>query len=165
MLNVLLNLISWLVSLIIGLGLIRAALAILDGRKPEVGDLLSTDRLLPYVIASILFTIATVVGFVLCIVPGFVVIYLFWFFGYAIVDSPEQPGAPATDPVAALRTSYSITSANVGSLLLLAISCIALNLLGTLLCLVGLLVSIPVTALAAAYAWRVLTGGLVASQG
>lgn len=163
-LSLLLGIVSWLISLIIGLGFIRAALAIVDGRRPTLDVLLSTDGLLTYAIASILVGILVVVGFVLCIIPGLIAAYLLWFFGYAIVDGPDEPGSPRRDPIAAMSRSYQITSANVGSLLLLAIVCILLNIVGAILCGIGLLVSLPVTAIAAAYGWRVLTNGVVAAK-
>ena len=121
-------------SLIIALGFIRAALVIVDGRRPTLDVLLSTDRLLPYAIASILVGLLVVVGFVLCIIPGFIAMFLLWFFGYAILDAPDEPGSPARDPIAAMRRSYELASANVGSLLGLAMLCIVINIGGALLC-------------------------------
>lgn len=162
--DLIIGFVSWVVSLIIALGLIRAALAILDGRRPTPEVLLSTDRLLPYAIASIIVGIIVFVGLILCVVPGLIATFLFWFFGYAVVDAPDEPGSPARDPIAAMKRSYEVASANVGSLLLLAILCVLINILGAILCGIGLLVSLPVTAIATAYAWRVLTHGVVAQQ-
>ena len=63
-----------------------------------------------------------------------------------------------------MRASYEITSNNVGSLIVLAILCILLNIAGFLLCGIGLLVTIPVTAIAIAYAWRYFSHGVIAPQ-
>jgi uncharacterized membrane protein len=63
-----------------------------------------------------------------------------------------------------MRASYEITSKNVGSLIVLVILCILLNIAGALLCGIGLLVSMPVTAIAFAYAWRYYSHGHIAAQ-
>ncbi|MGB7980714.1 MAG: hypothetical protein WCF36_07960, partial [Candidatus Nanopelagicales bacterium] len=160
------NLLSIFISLVISLGLIRAALIILDGRKPSVEDLISTDNIGPYIIASIVVTVLTVVGLVLCILPGLVVAFLAQFYGYAIVDGKADGGggAPSSDPIGAIRTSIQVVVANLGQLILLLLLSFAINLAGALLCGVGLLVSIPVTAIALAYAWRSFSAGPIAAQ-
>ncbi|HEX6888563.1 MAG TPA: hypothetical protein VF143_10705 [Candidatus Nanopelagicales bacterium] len=165
--SVLMSGISIFVSLVIGLGLIRAALEIVDGRRPDLGALLSTDGVGTYLIASVLVSIVVFVGFLLCIIPGFIAGFLLQFFGYAIVDGRQGGTAPAvieSDPVGSMRTSFEITSKNVGSLILLAIVCFAINLLGAFLCGIGLIVTLPVTAIAIAYAWRFFTSGRIAPQ-
>ena len=150
------------VWLIIGLGLIRAALAIVDGRAPILSDLLSTKDLLPYFVASIVAAVVVGVGFLLCIIPGLIAAYLLQFFGYAIVDNQTGSTMGRPDGMGALSTSYEITKQTVGTLLPLVLACALLNLVGALLCGVGLLVTAPVTAIALAFAWRRLTGGPVA---
>ena len=160
------SLVGAFVSLVISLGLIRAALAILDGRRPELGDLLSTDGIGVYIVASLLVALIVGVGLVLCIIPGLIAGYLLQFYGYAIVDRKVDATAvaPQSDPMGAMRASFEITSKNVGNLILLAIVSIVLNIVGVLLCGIGLLVTLPVTAIAIAYAWRYFTGGLIAPQ-
>ncbi len=159
-----LSFVSLFVSLVISLGLIRAALIILDGRQPRVEDVLSTKDLLPYLAASLLVWITVGVGLVLCIIPGLIAGFLLQFYGYAIVDGKTGGPTPQTDPIGAMRTSYNTVSQNVGDLILLAVLCIVLNIAGALLCGVGLLVSVPVTALAIAYGWRFFSGGRIAPQ-
>jgi uncharacterized membrane protein len=160
------GLVSAFVSLVISLGLIRAALVILDGGRPEIGDLLSTKGIGSYIVAALLVSLIVAVGFVLCIIPGLIAGFLLQFFGYAIVDKKVDAVsvAPQSDPIGAMRASYEITTKNVGELLMLAILCFVLNLVGGLLCGLGLIVSIPVTAIAIAYAWRFFSGGVIAPQ-
>ncbi len=160
-----LNIVSLFVSLVITIGLIRAALIILDGGQPRIEDVLSTRDLLTYLAASVMVWILVVVGLFLCIIPGLIAGFLMQFFGYAIVDKKTAEGpAPMSDPVGALRTSYQVVSRNAGDLIVLALLCIVLNVAGALLCGVGLLVSLPVTAIGVAYAWRFFTGGRIAPQ-
>lgn len=152
------NIVTTVVSLILAMGLIRAALAVLDGRTPEVGMLFQTDGFVPYLVASLLVGIAVGLGLLLCIIPGLILAFLFAFFGYAIVDGRTNDG------VEAMKISWQLASSNVGSLLLLFILVLAINLVGALLCGLGLFVTYPLTAIAIAYAWRVLTGGHISVQ-
>jgi uncharacterized membrane protein len=160
------SLVSAFISLVISLGLIRAALAILDGERPEIGDLLSTRDIVPYIVASLLVAIVVGIGLLLCIIPGLIAGFLLQFYGYAIIDKrvDAEHMAPQSDPIGAMRASYEITSRNVGNLIVLAILCILLNIVGALLCGIGLLVTLPVTAIAVAYAWRYFSRGRIAPQ-
>ena len=150
------NILVWIVGLILAMGLIRAALSVVDGEHPEIGMLFRTDRLAPYLIASILVGLAVGVGLILCIIPGLILAFLFAFFGYAIVDGRTD------DPIEAMKISWNLVSKHVGSLLLLFILVFLINLVGALLCGVGLLFTYPITAVALAYAWRTISGGRVA---
>ena len=167
------NLLSAFVSLLIALGLIRAALLIVDGRRPELADLLSTDGIGVYVLASLLVWVIVTVGFILCVIPGLIAGFLLQFYGYAIVDrrTDTTTVVPNADPIGALRTSYEVVSANVGSLILLALVGIGIaiaTVIGLILCVVpGLVIMFvagPLMAIALAYAWRFFTGGVIAPQ-
>lgn len=150
------NVVTTVVSLILALGLIRAALAVVDGRTPEVGMLFETDGFVPYLVASILVGLAVGVGLLLCIVPGLILAFLLAFYGYAIVDGRTDDG------VEAMKISWQLVSSNVGSLLLLFVLVVAINFVGMLLCGLGLFVTYPLTAIAVAYAWRTMSGGTIA---
>jgi len=151
------NVITTIVSLILAMGLIRASLAVVDGRAPEVGMLFRTEHLGAYLVASILVGLAVGVGFILCIIPGLILMFLFAFFGYAIVDER------ATGAAESIGMSWNLVSKNVGSLLLLFILVIVINIVGAILCGIGLLFTYPLTAVAVAYAWRRISGGEVAA--
>ncbi len=150
------NIVTTVVGLILAMGLIRAALAVVDGRTPEVGMLFRSEGFVPYLVASILVGLAVGVGFILCIIPGLIVAFLFAFYGYGIVDGRTDDG------IEAMKMSWSLVSSNVGSLLLLFILTVLINVAGFLLCGIGLLFTYPLTAIAVAYAWRTLSGGAVA---
>jgi hypothetical protein len=159
------SVLSAFISLVISLGLIRAALAILDGGRPSVEQLVSTRDIGPYIIASLLVALVVTVGLVLCIIPGLIAGFLLQFYGYAIIDrkSDSVTTAPQSSPTGAMRASFEVVAGNVGPLILLAVLSFLLNLGGALLCGVGLLVTMPVTAIAIAYAWRYFSGGRIAA--
>ena len=159
------NLLSTFISLIVGLGLIRAALAILDGGRPSVEQLLSTRDVWPYFLATLLVALMVTVGLLLCIIPGLIAGFLLQFYGYAIIDrkADSVTTVPESTPIGAIRASVEVVTANIGPMILLALLCLLVNILGAMLCGIGLLVSLPVTAIAIAYAWRYFSGGRIAS--
>lgn len=166
LLNVLAQALAIFLSFLIGLGLIRAALTIVDGGRPSVDQLLSTKDLGPYVVASIVVSLVVALGLLLCVLPGLIAGFLLQFFGYAIVDGKTSPqgGAPQSSPIGALSTSVNVVTSNLGPLILLALLCFVVNLAGALACGLGLLVTLPVTSIAIAYAWRHFTNGPIAAQ-
>ncbi len=152
------------IQLVISLGLIRAALIIVDGGRPTIDDVLSARDVGPYILASVIVYSAVLIGAIFCLLPGLVVGFLLYFYGYAIVDRKVDAvtTAPKADPIGAIRASFEVVTRNVGPIILVALLCIVANVVGALLCLVGLLVSLPVTFLASAYTWRYFSGGRIA---
>ena len=149
------SIVGWVISALLTVGVIRAALAVLDGRRPEVGMLFQPEGLVSYLLASIVVGVCVAVGLVLLIIPGLIVLFLFQFYGFAVVD--EQAA-----PMASLSRSVRVTTSNVGPVLLFDLIGIAVLILGALLLGVGLLVAYPVVIIGAAYLWRRLTVGQVA---
>ena len=169
--SVLFAVLAFIIGFVLAIGLIRAALAVMDGRPPTVDLLFKGEGLGAYVLASILFGLAATVGFLLCIIPGLIIVFLWQFFGYAIVDGHPNVGATQS-----LSRSFEVVKANVGELLLLWLAFLGIFLLfglfaiivgfiplvGWLLTVAVALVVYPVVALTIAYAWRRLTGGVIA---
>lgn len=151
----LLQLTGWLVSILLSLGLIRVSLKVTRGEEPEVADLFLADGFAPYLGASIIFGLAVAVGLLLCIVPGIIVAIILGFFGFAIVDRGDGVGD-------AFRRSSDITKGQRGTLFVLGLAILGINILGAILCGVGLLVSYPVTIVAGGYAYRVLSNQPIA---
>ena len=159
------SLIGTVVGFIIALGLIRAALTITDGQKPSVGQVFQGDGVVQYIIAAVVlgigFAVLNFIGaitilllpvtFIATLILGFFV----QFFGYAILD--ENLGA-----FDGIKRSFEVVRSNLGDLLLLWLAAVCINILGALLCGIGLLVTVPLTAIAWAYAWRSVTNGPVA---
>ena len=144
------------VSWIAQLGIIRAALAIVDGRRPEPADLFSVDRFGAYVIASVLLAIGTMIGFVLCVIPGLIFAFLTFFTPYFVLDKRMAP-------MEAISASISLVRQHLGGFFVFALACFGAFVLGALACLVGLLVAAPVVQIATAYNFRKTTEGPVAA--
>ena len=167
--SVLFTFFAWIVGFVLAIGLIRAALAVLDGRKPTPSMLLESAGLGTYILAAILFGLATFVGLLACIIPGIIIAFLWQFYGYAIVDGGPEVGATQS-----LGRSYQVVRNHVGEMLVLWLAIIGIALIigigsiipivGWIILLVAGLLFYPVVALSIAYAWRTLTAGRVTPQ-
>lgn len=153
----LLSIATSVVSLILAMGLIRAALRVTDGGTPELSQLTETDQLGPYIVQAILVGLAIGIGLLLCIIPGFIAAVLFAFAGYAVIDARDG------DAVGAIKRSFEIVKGNFGAVLGLMVLLILINIVGALLCGIGLLFTYPMTSVAIAYAYRTLNGQPVAA--
>jgi uncharacterized membrane protein len=157
MARVVLQLLSFVVGIILAMGLIRASLAVCEGRKPEVSMLMQTDGFFNYLVAAILFGIGVFFGLVLLIVPGIIFAVVFHYFGYAIVQQPEL-GA-----IDALKRSADITRGYRWQLFGLALLLMLINFVGLLACGIGVLFTYGISAIAIAYAYKTLSGQAVAA--
>jgi uncharacterized membrane protein len=142
--------VSWLLSLILMMGLIRIVLKFVDGGAGSFNDLFANfDMLLDYVGASILYALIVIGGLCLLIFPGVIWAIKFGFYGYFIID--RKAGA-----IDALKMSSAATQGSKGELFLFGLVVFALNLLG-LLCLgIGILVTQPLSLLAQGFVYRKL---------
>jgi hypothetical protein len=149
------GLLSALVSLLIQAAVVRGALDITKGERIELSTFLSTENLGQIVLAAILLAIGTTIGLILCIVPGLILIFYSQFTYQFIIDK----GLPAFD---AIKASFDLVNRNLGTVVVLFLASILAFFIGAILCGIGLLVTIPVTIIATAYAYRMMTGQPVA---
>ena len=152
-----LSIATTIVSLILSMGLTRAALRVTDGGTPELSQLTETDQLGPYIVQSILVGLAIGIGILLCLVPGLIAAVLLAFTGYAVIDTRDG------DAIGAIKRSFEIVKGNFGAVLGLTVLLFLINFVGFLLCGIGLLFTYPMTAVALAYAYRTLNGQPVAA--
>ena len=153
--GVIVQIAGYVVSMILSLGLIRVALKVTRGEEVDVADLFKTDQLGPYIVASILFGIMVAVGLIFCIVPGVVLAVIYGFYGYVILGRGVGVGE-------GFSHAAEITKGQRGTVFLLGLAFLGINLLGALACGAGLLVSYPITIVAGGYAYRVLSNEAVA---
>jgi uncharacterized membrane protein len=137
----------------------RGALATTDGQQVTFATFFSASKLQPLVVVAVVFA---VINAAVSVLPGFIgsfASYATTFFAtYAILFAL----ATELSGVEALKASWTFVIANIGPLILLFLLGMAINLGGALVCGVGLLVSIPLVALAQTYAFRMLQGQAVA---
>jgi uncharacterized membrane protein len=145
-----------LAQTIIQSGIVKGALDLTKGKPISVGSMFSGIDFVQVIVASLILAVATMIGFVLLVLPALVVWFLTAFTLFFIIDK----GMPAIE---AIKASVSFTLANAGTLIVFFLACFAAYIVGALLCGVGLLVAIPVVVLAQAYAFRTLQGEQVAA--
>jgi hypothetical protein len=139
------------VGFMIEAGLIRAALAITEGRPPEANMMFSTERLVPFAIGAVIVALLSFVGILVCCI-GYVVVRLFLlFWGFYILDPKRN-----NEPVDAIKNSFNLVSKNAGDVLVFAIVVVVINIVTC-----GL--AIGVTEIATGYAYKQLNGDPIAA--
>jgi Tfp pilus assembly protein PilP len=176
--SLLVSILSSAASSLIYIGFTKISLRFCDGENPEVKDLfIHYNLLLKYFGASLLLAaiMAGAVGLMFVgiasaslgslraapmligIALAIAVALSFMFFSYAVVDR-------GAGPLNALRFSYLITKGAKLKLFLFILAAMGINILGSLLLMVGLLVTIPLTLVAVAHVYRRLVSRAEASS-
>jgi uncharacterized membrane protein len=142
------GIVNFAVQCFIGLAWCRVTLRAVDALEAvSLEDAWAPQYVLSFAAASILSTILIVLGFILLIVPGVILAIMLMFAMYPIAEQ-------GLGPIKAMALSRTITSGNRWRLFLFVVLLVLINLLGAIALVVGLLVSIPVSALATAHAYR-----------
>lgn len=138
------------VQAFVGIVWFRLALLLHDGRAVALRDLLPDwMTFLSYLAVSILYGLLVAAGLVLLVVPGIYLAVRYGLVGFLVVDE-------RADVLGSFRRSSELTRGVRWSLFVLGIALLGINLLGALAFGVGLLFTIPLTAFAAARAYRQL---------
>lgn len=151
------NLVSTGVSVVLSAVFARAALDVVDGRSFDFMGAFGRLNFVNVLIASFLVAVIVTIGFILLVIPGLIALFLTYFTTLFVVDDDAE------SPVKAISDSVKLVSNNVGDSLLLALLSVLVLIAGAIALLVGLVVAYPVTALAAAYAYRTFRGQPVAA--
>ena len=145
-----------LLSLLITLGWMRVAVEITRGVRPEIGDVFKARGYGAFILASILFYIGALIGFILLIVPGIIFVVVFGFYGFVIAERGDDVGVTES-----LQRSADITRGHRWELFGLTVVLFLINIVGLLACVIGLVFTWGITLLAWAYAYRTLSGEMV----
>jgi uncharacterized membrane protein len=137
-------------------GIVRASLAVVDGREPTFGEAWNMERFGPFIVAAILRGILVFVGLLLCIIPGLIIWFLTIFTPFYVIDKNLAP-------TEAIANSIALVRRHAGKLILFCLVAWLVYLLGAIVCFFGLLVSIPVAVVATAYMYRRIQDESVAS--
>lgn len=103
-----------------------------------------------YVVVGLITGFITGIGFVCCILPGIFLYARFQFAALAVIQNPQM------GIVEAIQYSWNITDGNTLNLILLAIACFVLGLVGLLCCCVGVFVAGVVIEFAGVVAYLML---------
>ncbi|QSH39233.1 DUF975 family protein [Candidatus Kaiserbacteria bacterium] len=142
------NVADFAIQTIIGMGSTLILLRLYDRVETDYTDLLEPLHLFwKYLVASILVLLVVAFGLILFIVPGIVAGVALLFASYLIIDRD-------LGPVEAMKESLRITNGHRWNIVLFLLLALGLNILGALFFGVGLLVTIPVSALAMVHVYR-----------
>jgi hypothetical protein len=142
-----------LVGIIQGLGT-NAALREVSGQKPTFASLFRVPNLGMIVLTALLLIAAYFVASLVCGIGLLVVLVFAVFTFHGVIDKNQNAWA-------AFIASFKLVGRNFGAVFLLELALLGINILGAIPCGLGWLITIPVSYLALAFAYRRLTGGPV----
>jgi hypothetical protein len=156
-LRLIVGLVAVVVSALASYGLCNVALKIVKGQSVEIGDALPTGpNVAGYAITAIIIQIIVTIGLYLCIIPGIIAAVFLWFGHFVVIDQGVAPGE-------AISRATNLVKGHFGAVLGFMALALLINIVGLILCFVGLLVTIPLTTVAAAYVYQGLKGEPVAA--
>lgn len=148
-------LVNTVFQMLMGMGYIYVVLQVVRGNQPKLEDIPKPfPSFWKYLGASILYGLIVLGGTLLLIVPGIIWAIRFGQYRYLIVDKPELTINQA------FKESKLMTKGIVGQLILFSLLIFMVNILGALLLFVGLLVTIPLSAIALGYVYNTLLARL-----
>lgn len=135
--RVIVQIVSLLISCIFMLGYVKNIFQALDGEEPQFSAYGQQSRkIITYLIANILFSIAVCIGTVLLIIPGIYLYLRLQFFTAFIVE--ENCGI-----IESLQKSWNMTQGQTLPLFLLLLTMIGTAIVGCILFFVGFFVAVP----------------------
>jgi len=145
-----LSFVAFLLSFLVDLGTTNFMLRTHDNvGSVQLRDLWRPDLYWRYLGAVILVGLSVLGGLILLIIPGIIFALALSFASILVVDR-------GLGPIAAMKESMRLTKGYRWRLLLFFLALILLNVLGVLLLLVGLLVTMPISALAWLHIYRAI---------
>ncbi|MCO4760963.1 MAG: hypothetical protein KC502_05625 [Myxococcales bacterium] len=118
--------------------------ALREERAPEMGELFQFDDISDDLVTMILQSVANFVGFMLCFVGAIVTSVLFFWAPMLAADGDFAP-------MDAMKASMAHGKENFGEIIMFMIMAAVINTVGFMVCCVGILVTAPLTVVAA---WR-----------
>lgn len=135
--------------------IISGAVRVANGEPVTAKSFLTPIRFGPVVGTAILVGIITAIGYALCIIPGIIAMFFLMFSVVATIDK-------SLSPINAMKASFELTKSKVGDSIITLLVTYAINLVGVLVCYVGLIVAAPVAQLFLVHCWRRLNGAPIA---
>ena len=148
--RVIVQIVSLLFSCIFVLEYVKNIFQALDGEEPQFSAYGQQSRkIITYLIANILFSIAVCIGMVLLIIPGIYLYLRLQFFTAFIVE--EDCGI-----IESLQKSWNMTQGQTLPLFLLLLTMIGTAIVGCILFFVGFFVAVPLIYMMQCYTFRKL---------
>ena len=144
-----LTFVNWLIGIVVTLGLTKTILLLVDRQEKNIKNLYlyTLSLFIPFLLASLLYSLIVIGGTLLLIVPGIILALTFQFYSYLIVDQNLAPKQ-------ALKQSGILTKGHKLQLFWLMLLIGLMNIVGAIAFLVGLLFTVPMSLLIMTYTYR-----------
>lgn len=144
-----------LVMTVVNAGLIKGALGITEGRPFQAAEAFKFDDIGRVLTTAVLVGLGTMVGFILCYLPGIVFAFVS---SYALHFTIDKRLAP----VEAIKASIDLVKNNLGNTLIWYIVGGLIGGAGAIACGIGIIFTLPIMIIGTAYTYKTLTGQPVA---
>ncbi len=152
LLSIIISIAGFAIGLLANAGLMKMAIHQVRSGQAEIAKLFDiTDIIAPILVAGILVSLATGLGFIACIIPGVIMALGFSMYTPLLVDQKA-------DAIDSIKRSWEACKPHLGALFLLFFVLGLINLAGLCACGLGLLVTYPLTQIAIALTYRNLFG-------
>jgi uncharacterized membrane protein len=140
-----------LIAFFAQIGVQRAAIRSTQGTAPSFAEMFTSRYLGRYILFTICYALLVLVGFVLCIIPGLIVMFLLQLGPYYVLDKGYRVGP-------AIKASFHAVTKNIGPALLMTLFTFLVVALGSFLFGVFTLVTLPFACLFTAHMYRQFNG-------
>ncbi len=140
-----------LLSAFFHMGFITITLKIIRGQTAEINDLFSNfEKLATGFLLQLLLTVAITIGLLMLVVPGVILALMSCLSMWFVVDRNMSV-------VDSIKASFEATRGSLLNLFIFGVIAMALSIVGSIPCGLGLLVVVPVLSLAASHIYMALT--------
>jgi len=130
-----------------------------EGGKPGIGDVFKGfDDFVPALLAVLVGGIIVGVGFVLCVIPGLLIMALVPTAAYLVAVGEK-------DGIEALKRAWQVVKENLVASCLCSLVLAIIGSLGAILCGVGIVITMPIAFIGMYHMAKQLTGGGAAANG
>lgn len=156
--SVVVGLMDFAIQMLLGMGMTLILLRVYDQVDTDYTDLLEPLHLFwKYLAMTVLVLVVVIVGFLLLIIPGIIAGIALSFAAYLVIDRN-------LGPIEAMKESLRITHGHRWNLFMFGLAVFFLNILGAMFFGIGLLVTVPISALATVHVYRWLLNPEQAEQ-
>jgi phage FluMu protein Com len=144
--------VSQAIQLYLGIGVTQMMMNMARKKRADFSDIFNGgSRFLPVLGVSLLFGLALLFGFLLLIVPGVIMLLIWWPCYYLVVDDKSE----VFESFSVART---ITEGNMGTIVLVWLVGLGISLLGCLALCVGLLFAAPLVGMMYVVSYLMMSG-------
>jgi hypothetical protein len=144
------GLVVFVLTLVVWIGFLKAALKVVDGKRPTYKDLFSSFPIVvQFFIAWIIYSLVVIVGFILLVFPAAIWGSRYFLWPFVMIDK-------GTGPIESLALSGKMTMGVKWDVFMVIIATWLVMLLGLMVIFVGWFFALPVAVLAQVSMYRML---------